>query len=156
MGELKIIKGDILKSNENYILHQVNARGVMGAGIAKEIRKDISDKDFYLYRNYVLNNNDALGNYLLINSINFSNRKYINIIAQNDIGRNKKCYTNYEALESCFKKIVEKENDNIQIKTLAIPYGISCGLAGGNWNIVLEMIKNILLPIFNINIYKLE
>ena len=27
---------------------------------------------------------------------------------------------------------------------LGLPYGISCGLAGGNWNVIYEMINDVL------------
>ena len=32
-------------------------------------------------------------------------------------------------------------NDNV--KSLAIPYGMSCGLAGGDWDIILAMIDSV-------------
>lgn len=32
------VKGNLLDSNCDYICHQVNCKGVMGAGIAKQIR----------------------------------------------------------------------------------------------------------------------
>lgn len=35
---IKIVKGDILQASEDIIGHQVNCQGVMGAGLAKQIR----------------------------------------------------------------------------------------------------------------------
>ena len=40
------IKDNIFNTTVKYIMHQVNAQGVMGAGIAKAIKDDISYKDF--------------------------------------------------------------------------------------------------------------
>ena len=37
MKMLKIINGDLLKAKEKFIVHQCNAQGVMGSGVAKQI-----------------------------------------------------------------------------------------------------------------------
>ena len=37
---IKHIKGDIFKSNADAILHQVNCQGVMGSGIAKQVKEN--------------------------------------------------------------------------------------------------------------------
>ena len=157
MNELTVYNRDILTSNESYILHQVNALGVMGAGIAKEIKKDISDSDFQKYRKYVLEKykgKDALGRVLLFKSINYSNRFYFNLIAQENVGTSQR-QTDYDALKNCFLRIAKYCVKN-KIKAIAIPYKMSCGLAGGDWNIVSLMIEDILLPVTNIHIYKIE
>ena len=36
---IKIIQGDILKSKENIRAHQTNSVGIMGSGLAKQIKK---------------------------------------------------------------------------------------------------------------------
>lgn len=36
---LKHIKGDIFESGAQVILHQVNCQGVMGSGVAKQVRE---------------------------------------------------------------------------------------------------------------------
>lgn len=35
------IKGDLLKAEETFIAHQVNCKGVMGAGVAKQIKNKL-------------------------------------------------------------------------------------------------------------------
>lgn len=45
--------GDLLKSNCNIICHQVNCQGVMGAGIAKQIRLTYPSV-FKAYEDYVI------------------------------------------------------------------------------------------------------
>ena len=59
------VKGNLLDSNCDYICHQVNCQGVMGSGIAKQIRERWVWV-FNSYRNYCceheLKNNELLGN----------------------------------------------------------------------------------------------
>lgn len=35
---IKVVKGNLLEAEEKYIIHQVNAQGVMGSGVAKSIK----------------------------------------------------------------------------------------------------------------------
>lgn len=36
---VKVIDGDLLTTNANYICHQVNCQGRMGSGVARQIRE---------------------------------------------------------------------------------------------------------------------
>ena len=40
---ITVINGDLLSSQEDYICHQVNCMGVMGAGVALQIKKVYPD-----------------------------------------------------------------------------------------------------------------
>lgn len=40
---IKHIKGDIFQSSADVILHQVNCQGVMGSGVAKQVREKYPD-----------------------------------------------------------------------------------------------------------------
>ena len=52
---------DLLSSKERIIVHQVNCRGVMGAGIAKQIKEKWPDV-YTSYRDLLLQqDNDPLG-----------------------------------------------------------------------------------------------
>ena len=46
---IKIIEGNILNAEEDIICHQVNCRGKMGSGLAKQIRDKYPD----VYKEYV-------------------------------------------------------------------------------------------------------
>ena len=59
------VKGDLLDSNCDYICHQVNCRGVMGAGIAKQIRERFPEvyrvyNERYEYASRVLESTDKM------------------------------------------------------------------------------------------------
>lgn len=72
----------------------------------------------------------------------------INAITQRGYGYDGKLYADYEAIESCFKKLnAEAERRNAAPNALygvmhavAMPL-IGCGLAGGSWPVVSEIIE---------------
>jgi len=133
---ISVVKRDILTMNCDVIAHQVNCRGFMGAGLAKQIR----DKYPTVYTRYKKYCPDAslLGKIQVLKT----NKVYIaNLFAQVDIGTNS-CHTNYNALEKCFRTLCKYMVQN-NLHSVAIPYGIGCGLAGGDWKIVSKIIKDV-------------
>lgn len=62
-----------------------------------------------------------------------------NIFGQKSIGKG--LHTNYDALRSGLE-IVCRYAKLLNV-TVGIPYKIGCGLAGGDWNIVSQMIEEI-------------
>lgn len=55
-------------------------------------------------------------------------------------------------LEQCLETV--KEFAKINKLSVAIPYGIGCGIANGDWNIVSKIIENVFSD-YGITIYKL-
>lgn len=150
----KVVLGNLFATLAPLIMQQVNARGVMGAGIAKDIRNDISTADFYKYRNHVLGNPNALGTVIPTKSISTPNRTYLNIVGQQNYGRDPNTvYTDYNALETAFNKIAAKYPEGTEI---AMPYGMGAGLANGDWNKIEDLAKNILGKSMNVTAYKLK
>lgn len=135
---IKHIKGNILNSDADVIIHQVNCRGVMGSGIAKQIR----DKYPMVYSSYKNICKDykpevLLGHaqYVVVND----DKTICNVFGQLNYGYKDKVYTNYKALEKAFKYIAKHSKD----KTIAIPYNIGCCRGGGDWSIVYKLIQEI-------------
>jgi O-acetyl-ADP-ribose deacetylase (regulator of RNase III) len=139
---IKIINGNILNAKENIICHQVNCKGVMGAGLAKQI-VDKYPFIYPVYKKYCNSGKVILGT-VLWSTINPLMPQFIaNLFAQEDYGRsNYKVYTNYIALEQCFTLVKNNGLENSQL-TIAIPYNIGCGLANGDWGIVYDMIYRV-------------
>jgi O-acetyl-ADP-ribose deacetylase (regulator of RNase III) len=134
------IQKNILDTIRGVIVHQCNNRGVMGAGLAKQIRDRYPGAyDAYVSFCQKHGNNAPLGN---IVSWGDKNRDLwiLNLIAQNGYGRDRQ-YTDYLALRTCltsanyFSKKAGLD--------LYIPYKIGCGLAGGDWKIVEEIINDV-------------
>lgn len=139
--------GNLLDVQSGIIVHGCNCMGVMGSGIAKEV-KDKYPKVFKNYSEHLKVHGTisrALGT---INS-NTIREKYpkliiVNAFTQLDYGRDKdKVYVDYEAISKCFT----------QIKSIAEYYDldvhfplIGCGLANGDWPTVKFLIKTSLGP----------
>ena len=147
---INIIDGDILNAKERVIVHQVNCQGVMGSGIAKQIREKypiVYEEYKELYNHHKSNNYRLLGENQIVKVD--SDKYVVNIFGQEYYGRDGKKYTNYNALAKGFSDLLLKTHCDI-----AIPYNIGCGYGGGDWDKVFEML--VLLSVdfkHNINIY---
>ena len=137
---IKYIKGDILDIAEGIIVQQVNCFGVMGAGLAKQIRdKWPSVYNRYQDRvHYSPNNEDLLG-MTIWNRVD-TNLFVASIFGQYDYGHGTK-FTVYPALFKGLDYVLGMaETDQIPVY---IPKGLGCGLAGGNWDFVEAYIKDL-------------
>ena len=132
----QIIHGDLLTTNTGCIAHQVNCQGVMGSGVAKQIR-DKWPKLFEVYRNFCNQKNpyELLGDCQLVFIEGFC---VVNMFSQLNYGRGGLRYTDYNAFRSCCKIIAQKIPCEQKI---SMPYGIGCGLGGGKWDVVFQIIE---------------
>lgn len=137
MGNIVEITGDLLETTADIICHQVNCKGVMGAGLAKQIKLRYP-KVFENYKKLCAKYDYGS---ILLGVVDFEEvDKYIvaNCFGQWGYGTKVK-QTDYDALERCFKSVADFAIRE-ELKTIAIPYGIGCGLAGGDWNTVFGII----------------
>lgn len=128
---MKEISGDILNIDKGIIVHQVNCQRVMGAGLALQIRNKwpIHYKDYLQQRPQLGNVFGTWVNEQLV---------ICGVYGQEKCG-NTGVYTNYEALEHGLKKVARAAKaHNLPVY---IPYKIGCGLAGGNWETVCQIIQ---------------
>lgn len=147
---MTIIEGNLLDAKADAILHQVNCQGVMGSGLAKQIR----DRFPVVYQYYKAWCGDVHYNppgFLKSPLLGKVQVVYpddppvgtppklpaiVNLFAQNKFGRNG-CYTDYEALRKCLRQV----NEIFHGRTVALPYKMSCGLGGGDWRTVVGIIE---------------
>lgn len=151
-----VVLGDLFKDAvANYIMHQVNAQGVMGAGVARQVHNDISNEDFMKYRNYVLRNGaNSLGKVIPTQSISNPDRTYLNVVGQQYYGRNPNVqYTDMNALRTAFNTLANVLPEGTDI---AMPYGMGAGLANGNWDEIESLAKEILGNKLNVTAYRLK
>lgn len=133
-------QGSLLNAPQHVIVHQVNCQGVMGAGLAKQIKYAYPR----VYNSYInackTHNPEELLGKIQVITIPNSSRIVVNFFAQLNYGRDK-CYTDYQAFRSCCRKL-----DNVLYKSditeVAFPYGIGAGLAGGDSSIIHDIIEN--------------
>jgi O-acetyl-ADP-ribose deacetylase (regulator of RNase III) len=133
---MNVIQRDLLTIERGIIAHQVNCKGVMGAGLACQIRQRYPQV-FTRYKKYCDQGVFTLGKIQLI-QVSSTPLYVANLAGQDGYGRND-LYTNYLALGECLHKL------NLKAKELRLtpylPYGIGCGLAGGKWSIVSSFIE---------------
>lgn len=130
----KYLKQNILETELEHIAHGVNCMNVMGSGIAKVLYEkyplvkkayhskwDTQEKQWAGWRlgesQYVLCDDKTIIN--MFTQIDYLPRNVRNV--------------NYWAIGHCFR--------NLRVEKIAIPK-IGCGLAGGDWSIVEQIIND--------------
>ena len=150
--------GDLLTSDCDYICHQVNCQGKMNSGIAKSIR----EKWPIVYREYTMKYFNSLPELLLgdIQLVNINMpgadeqaQFVINMFAQQHFGYDGRRYTSYDAFWSCLGKIKDYIPEGCKI---GFPGYIGCVRGGANWNVIYEMINQVLAEDYEVYIYFLE
>jgi O-acetyl-ADP-ribose deacetylase (regulator of RNase III) len=142
---IKVIEGNILMSDKDIIVQQVNCLGVMGAGLAKSIYQRYPEV-LKEYRKFCAKPKAQA--YSLLGMVNYvdtyDDRIVANVFGQVGIrkGRDdKKVYTDTNALLkgiSNVKRLAEENNFSV-----AIPTYIGCGLANGDWNEIKNGIEEV-------------
>lgn len=131
--------GNMLDSaTKGYIIHGCNTLGIMGGGIANQVKWTWPEV-YNVYRHQYENNGLPLGSIIPV-AIN-DKLTVINCITQDTIGSDGSRYVSYDAIDLCMNNVNEYiklhgEKDSIIHTPL-----IGCGLAGGNWNIVEKIIE---------------
>lgn len=132
----KYINGDITETELKYIAHGVNCLDVMGSGVAKALFiKWPEVKEQYHAFNKNVSLEKRLG--LCIPVITSAGTTIYNCYTQFNFGYNGIRYVNYAAI---VKSLSSLALDPIN-GPVAIPK-IGCGLAGGNWNFVEQLIND--------------
>lgn len=157
---VEIIEGNLLESGCTFICHQVNAQGIMGSGIAKQIR-DKWPTVYNEYKNFIDIGYDnkwfdwssnILGN-ICWTEIE-PNRWVVNFFSQDKYYPRNVCHTDYYAFQKCcwnLKRMLKRLN--MENCIIGFPYKIGCGLAGGDWNIVYNIIEDEFKD-YTVRIYK--
>ncbi len=133
--KIKYVSGDLLQAPEQYVLHGLSSKGVMGSGVAKLIR----DKYPKAYRDY----HDSYNSYGLHLGSIFPSKQpdgkiILNAITQETYGRTG-VHVSYWAVANVMHQLnrwADKE-----LKEVAMPQ-IGAGLGGGDWNVIEAIIEN--------------
>ena len=151
---LIIKKGDLLSATEKFIAHQTNCLGTMGAGVARAIALKYPHVD-KAYKNACYNSNQSpelLGKIQIIACDPGDKKKegqcIVNVFGQYRVGTYRR-QTDYDALREAFSKLNNLGHD------VAIPYLMGCGLGGGEWEIVSQIIEET-CPDINVVAYDID
>lgn len=134
---IKYIKGDLLQSNCQLLCHGVNCSGGFGSGLAGQIAKKYPRVRELYYKKY---NYEGwqLGE---VQFVRIKNSLFIaNCATQKYYGRGVQQYVDYNAIETCLREVFSFANEN-QL-SVGLPK-IGCGLGGGDWLIVKELINKL-------------
>ena len=128
------ITGNLLDIASGVICHQVNCRGVAGAGLALQIRRRWP----MWYTHY-----RSISGYLgLVDWWRADEDLWIaSLYAQSGYGMEER-HTNYSAFGQCLMHI--RRTCHADYSRIYIPHGIGCGLAGGDWGIIRALIADAL------------
>ena len=145
---IKVKIGNILNCTENIIIHQVNVQGHMSGGVALQLANEFEGlEQFYSDHCRELDND-----YRYLSGTVLFYKDYNKTIA-NIFSQMPSFETDYIAMEKCLRYVkMWAENNNLSI---AIPHGIGCGIATGNWDIVYKIIEKVFKD-YNVTLYKLE
>jgi len=135
----KIIEGDLLEHDVQYIAHQCNCVSNGSLGLAKALFQKFPDTDVYKERNVVENFWHKPGEIYIRGTF----RPVINMMSQVVPGSPGKPFelapgmwvtetseTREKLFVECLKKIKTIES----LRSIAFPWKIGCGLAGGDWS----------------------
>ena len=140
----------------NNIAHSCNTRNIMGGGIALQIKNrypqayeadtEAYNKEYDKNGQYI----NWLGKYSKaeIQSKFLPNNKgrIYNLYTQASVGRDER-QVSYEIFWRALKEVQEDllfiQHETGESQVLGLPYGISCGLAGGSWGIIKAIIEDI-------------
>lgn len=149
--ELNIVQGDLIKlallGKFDVITHGCNCFCTMGAGIAVPMAKTFGVDKYTLEHPSKRGSISKLGNIeTKLQSFPSGNLYVVNSYTQYYYGKNHKdgmqAPLDYAALELCFRKI----NHCFKGLKLGLPL-IGCGLAGGNLERVLKLMKDTLTDV---------
>lgn len=130
------MSGSLLESKAEVIAHMVNKSGVMKGKVANAIRQKYPE---------VLPNYQkcckTIGTWATCHLTPTRDGRFVaNLFGQG--GRESGWKTNYPALNCALVSLVRQMEEK-GLTTVAMPYGIGCGLAGGDWETVLGIIKRV-------------
>ena len=129
-------KGDLLTSDCTVIAHGCNCFNIMGGGIARAIKSRYPlayEADCKTIRGDI----DKLGTYTMCR---YPKLRVFNLYTQYRFGTTK-AHLDYEALVKALialRTVLNKYDPN-RLETIGLPR-IGCGLAGGDWKVVSELI----------------
>ena len=144
--KVNIIDGDLLDATENYIVHQCNCVTNQSKFVAKQIFDKYPYSNTYKMRTTSKETHSIPGTIDIMGN-GTNNRYVINMYSQLYPTYAKYGNDSIKLRQEWFKKCLECIGNELNretgehTETIAMPYKIGCGSAGGNWEVYFDMIK---------------
>ncbi len=145
LPNLNTVEGDLLEADEQYIVHQVNAQTNKGLGLSASLFKR------YPYANVYSDGTKRIPGQIIVR------KDIINLVGQDKPGKATK-KESAEKREGWFQSGLDLISQIDYLDSVAFPYGIGSGLAGGNWENYYGMIYEFARanPDVKVVIYRLD
>jgi O-acetyl-ADP-ribose deacetylase (regulator of RNase III) len=147
--------GNVLDVTTGIIVHGCNCQGVMGSGIAREIKNRFPIA-FHEYERVYRSRGLKLGE---ISFVEVSPNKFIiNANTQDNYGSGGKRFVSYDAIADAFTEVVrfaETIEKHRETKLDVVFPMIGAGLGGGDWKIISAIIDVVVPDHFNKILYVL-
>ncbi len=137
------IKGNLLDfPGVNVIGHIANCQGVMGSGLALQIKEEFPAA-YEVYRKDFEAGECKLGQFSAAEVA--GGKRVVNLYCQDQFGRDRR-HLDYEALYIALeglKQLLERAHSEGRIYSLGLPYKLGSERAGGAWPVVDAMIQHL-------------
>lgn len=146
--------GNILDCTESTLIHSVNHMGFMSAGLALAIREKYP-KVYFDYLGFVNRYPfDFLKRYGVVCFTRVDSGREIASVFGQDKVRMQNRQIDYVALGNGIETVFDIAQE--EGSSVAIPYGVGCGLGGGDWNVVKGIIEDChkYYPLVEVSIYR--
>lgn len=154
---IQVVDADLFDVDVDIIAHQVNCMGVMGSGVAAQVKALYPDA-YVRYRTVCreIRPQNLLGMTQTVSIKQYGEEHerpfaIANLFAQLSYGRDRR-HTDYAALVSSLKELA-REMHRRGYQTVAVPYMMGCVRGGGDWNEVLHYLETELKD-FNVFVCK--
>ena len=127
-------KGDVLNSDEEVVVHGCNCFKAMGAGIARQVREQCPNA-YKADQDTLWGDKTKLGSFTVAVD---NGMMVFNAYTQYRYTRDK-VDVDYDAVHSALTEICQ---NTPQYDVIAMPK-IGCGLAGGDWKIVSQILEDV-------------
>lgn len=145
---VKVIDGNLLSAKEEIIGHQVNCRGVMGSGVADQVKRKFPQA----YKEYKLlcdvKGSKNLGTCQIVK---IEDKTVANLFGQDGYGYGQ-VHTNLTALRECLEHLYSYAKECG--KSVALPYKLGSDRGGADWNEVVEIIESIFDDSVTLTLYR--
>ena len=142
--DLQVIKGDLFDADEKYLCHQCNCVSQGSAHLAKEVFKRYPWADIYSCRPYHFQPPPELmpGN-IVVRGNGDDKRFVINLLGQYFPGMRypKSQRDGMKSREAAFQRCLQKMAALPALDSVAFPFMIGCGAAGGDWMAYRHLIR---------------
>jgi O-acetyl-ADP-ribose deacetylase (regulator of RNase III) len=155
---VSVVNGDLLLCKEDILCHQTNCVTTKAAHLSASVFERFPHADIYAKRTG--GKRDVPGTIVACGTIGGADRLVVNLLAQFYPGTarfaNDTRALRLEWFQMCLDKLAEYVTTN-NVQSIAFPWNIGCGAAGGVWNNYLDIICKFAkqLPNARITLYKL-